>query len=284
MNTCLCNHFCHGPLKALVVDWAGTIIDYGSRAPISAFIELFRRYDVDITVEHVRESMGMAKRDHIRAITRIPEVADQWRRLHGRDFVEFDIETMYVAFLPLQRDCALTYSTLIHGTVDVINACRMRGLKIGSSTGYPREVMDVVSAAAYEQGFDPDTLVCASDIEPGRPAPWLILDNARRLNVYPLASIIKVDDTAIGITAGLNAGVWTVGVAKTSIEVGLGQDELESLSEARRNDLVKASYRRLSQAGAHYVIDSIADLLSVIDDIEMRMKNNIMHEGQLCGE
>ena len=32
-----------GPVRAVVFDWAGTTVDYGSRAPVAAFAEVFRR-------------------------------------------------------------------------------------------------------------------------------------------------------------------------------------------------------------------------------------------------
>ena len=43
----------------------------------------------------------------------------------------------------------------------------------------------------------------------------MIYLNMVRLDVYPAQAVVKVDDTTSGITAGLNAGCWTVGIAKT---------------------------------------------------------------------
>ena len=36
------------PLQAVVFDWAGTVIDFGSLAPMDAFVQLFARYGVRI--------------------------------------------------------------------------------------------------------------------------------------------------------------------------------------------------------------------------------------------
>ena len=69
--------------------------------------------------------------------------------------------------------------------------------------------MDVVVPIASASGYSPEVVLCAEDAPQGRPAPWLIFECARRLNVFPLNHIIKVDDTIVGIQAGLNAGTWT---------------------------------------------------------------------------
>jgi phosphonoacetaldehyde hydrolase len=45
-------------IKAVIFDWAGTIIDHGSRAPTEAFREIFRRSRVPITADEARGPMG----------------------------------------------------------------------------------------------------------------------------------------------------------------------------------------------------------------------------------
>ncbi len=260
-----------GPLGALVLDWAGTCVDYGSRAPAVVFVEVFAKRGVEIAVEEAREPMGRAKHAHIRAIGEMPRVAAEWKRVHGRPFESGDIDELYADFLPRQLRCIGRYSEVIPGVVETIDACRKRGLKIGSSTGYTTEIMEVVMARAREQDFAPDAMLCASDIAEGRPAPWLIFENARRLGVYPMAAIVKVDDTIAGIEAGLNAGTWTVGVAKTGNEVGLSEDELASRPESERTALIEGARNRLSEARAHYVVDGVADILPVLDEIEERL-------------
>ena len=55
-------------IQAVVFDWAGTTVDFGSRAPILAFMALFKDNKVEITVEEARAPMGLEKRDHITAV------------------------------------------------------------------------------------------------------------------------------------------------------------------------------------------------------------------------
>ncbi len=260
-----------GPLEALILDWAGTTVDHGSRAPAAVFVELFAQRGVEISIQEVREPMGRAKRDHIQAITEMPRVASSWRAVHGGPCTERDIDDLYADFLPLQLRCIGQYSDVIPGVVETIEKCRARGLKIGSSTGYTREIMEVVVARAREQGFSPDVVLCASDIAEGRPAPWLIFENARRLGVYPMAAIVKVDDTVAGIEAGHNAGTWTIGVAKTGNEVGLSEAELRDRPEAERTELIENARARLRQARPHYVVDGVSEILPILDEIDERL-------------
>ena len=95
----------HGPLKAVILDWAGTTVDYGSRAPAVAFVEVFAARGVEISIEEARGPMGRAKRDHIRAITEVPRVASAWRFVHGMPCTDEDIDELYADFLPMQLRC-----------------------------------------------------------------------------------------------------------------------------------------------------------------------------------
>lgn len=82
-----------------------------------------------------------------------------------------------------------------------------------------------------------------------------------------------MDDSVNGIAEGLLAGCWTVGIAKTSSYVGLNEHQLEELSTCELRLRIQRAYDALSNSGAHYVIDTIADLPQVIDDINRRLAN-----------
>ena len=261
----------HGPLRMLVLDWAGTTVDFGSCAPAEVFVEIFRRRSVPITAAQARGPMGMAKRDHIRAVASLPDVASRWHDVHGRDVTEEDVDAMYGEFLPLQKEVLQRHCQLIPGTAEVTAACRDRGLKIASSTGYTPELMEVVIPAAREQGYEPDTVICAGDTPSGRPAPLMCYLAAVRLDCHPMAAVVKVDDTTVGIEAGRNAGCWTVGIVESGNLVGLSQQDLRQLPSAERQQRIERAEQALADAGAHYTIATIADLLPVLDDIAARI-------------
>lgn len=260
-----------GAVQAILFDWAGTVVDYGSRAPAGVFVEVYRRHGVAIGIDEARVPMGLEKRDHIAAIAALPGVAARWQNANGAALGEADIDRMYDEFLPLQLECLPRFADLIPGTLGLLAACRERGIKIGSSTGYARSLMNVLAVEASERGFVPDAIVCADEVPQGRPAPWMCLANAERLGVWPMESIVTVDDTAPGIEAGLSAGMWAVGVALSGNEMGLSREEVAALSADERRERLSHARQRLYHAGAHYVIDTVADLLPVLGDIEHRM-------------
>lgn len=262
----------HRPLCAIVLDWAGTIADYGSRAPALVFVEVFRAEGVEITIAEAREPMGRDKREHIARIAAMPRVAAAWRERHGAACGDADIGRMYDAFLPRQMEALRRHSELIPGVADAARRWRQRGLKIGSSTGYTRALMDIVLPEARRQGFEPDAVVCADDVPAGRPHPWMMFENARRLNLYPLSAFVKVDDTLAGIEAGRNAGAWVVGVTRSGNELGLSLEEVEALPAEELRRRLEEANERMRAAGAHYVLDSAADLDRCLDDIDARLR------------
>lgn len=260
-------------LKAVVFDWAGTMIDHGSRAPAIVFQEIFRRRGVQVTPEQAREPMGRAKRDHIAAISAMPAVAKAWQAAFGSACSDSDIDAMYQDFLPLQKDTLKDHSVMIAGAAEAVVWCRHRGLRIGSSTGYTHELMEVVTAAAADQGYIPDCVLCAEDAPVGRPAPFLLFECAKRMNVFPMWHIVKVDDTPVGIEAGRNAGCWTVGITRTGNGVGLSAAEVDALSSDELKARCEAAAGKLRAAGAHFILESVADIAPLLEQIDARLQN-----------
>lgn len=258
-------------LKAIIFDWAGTTVDYGCFAPVAVFIEVFKRRGITIRIAQARAPMGLEKRDHIRAIAQQPEIAAAWHSIHGQPWDESDIDAMYANSVAIQMGCVTDFADLIPGTLDTMQECRARGLKIGTTTGYSRTVMDVLLPAAAQHGYTPDAVVCPTDVPAGRPAPWMIYHNAMQLGIYPMAAIVKVGDTLLDIEEGLNAGVWTVAVSQTGNELGLSAAQVAALSAAERDQRLAPIEARLWQAGAHFVVRSIADIPAVLDDIQSRL-------------
>ena len=261
----------NGPLRAIILDWAGTTMDYGCYAPAVVFIEVFKRRDVPISMEEARLPMGAHKKVHIRKITQIDRVTAAWEEVHGQKPTEDDVEAMFQDFVPLQLDCLADYAELIPGTPEAVDAFRSRGLKIGSTTGYMREMMEVLVQEAAAQGYEPDVTVCSTDVPAGRPEPWMCLQNARDLGIYPMEAIVKVGDTLPDIEEGLNAGMWTIGLAATGNEIGLNQDEIAALPPSILETRLERARARMAATGAHYVVDTIADVLPLLDAIEARL-------------
>ncbi len=260
-------------LQAVVFDWAGTTVDFGSRAPILAFMALFKDNQVEISIEEARAPMGLEKRDHIAAVLNMPRVAAAWKIAHGQDVTVADIDRLYQDFIPYQLKTIPQCSALIPGALATFQDIRQRGAKIGSNTGYASMMIGELVSEATRQGYQPDCIITASDVKHGRPYPEMLWKNLIELDVLDIKTVVKVDDTVVGIYEGLNAGCWTVGLAISGNEVGLSFEEWQALAQEEQDRLKAKAYAKMNQSGAHYVIDSIADLPQVLDDIEQRLKN-----------
>ena len=256
---------------AVIFDWAGTTVDFGCCAPAAVFIEVFKRKGVDITPEQARGPMGMHKRDHIRILTQLDPVADQWCAKYGARPTEDDVEAMFAEFVPLQVAAIASHADVIPGAIETIAALRERGLKIGSTTGYNAEMMAVLVPLARASGYSPDCMICVSDVSQGRPAPDMALEAMKRLGVSDPARCVKVGDTVADIHEGLNAKMWSIGVVDHGNEVGLSRAEFEATPAPKGAELRKTAQRRLANAGAHYVANTIRDILTCIDTIDKRL-------------
>jgi phosphonoacetaldehyde hydrolase len=246
-------------------------MDYGCQAPVVAFVEIFKRKGVEITVDEARAPMGAHKKVHIQEISENPEVAKRWQKVYGRKPNVQDIEQMFKEFVPIQLGCLARYAELIPGTTTTVAEMRARGLKIGSTTGYTEEMMDLLHDEASRRGYTPDATVCATQVPAGRPHPFMCLQNAILLQTYPLEAFVKIGDTLPDIEEGLNAGAWTIGVAKTGNEMGLTEEAINGLEPNERKKKLDQAYTRMQAIGAHFVVDSIAETLPVLDRINERL-------------
>src|SRR5215510_13580038 len=255
-------------LTAVIFDWAGTVVDFGSLAPMGAFVELFASWGIELSVAEARVPMGLPKRDHIVELARLPRIDAAWRARHGAPFSESDADRALALFEPMSARAAAARSQLVPGVLETVAELRSRCMKIGTTTGYTRAIMREVVPRAAAQGFRPDNVVCCDDVPQGRPTPLGMYRCFLDLAVWPARAVVKIDDTAPGIAEGLAAGSWTVGVAASGNATGLSEEEFQALDPAVRKDKLSAAYSALQRAGAHFVIDSVADLVPVLDRIE----------------
>ncbi len=260
-----------GPVRAVILDWAGTTVDFGSLAPVAAFVQLFAEQGVAISVAEARGPMGLEKREHIRQLCESPAIAARWRERHGVEPGAAEVDRLYEAFVPLQIAVIRDHAQLIPGCRETVAGLRERGIRIGANTGYSRAMMEPLLEAAAEQGYIPDSAVCATEVPRGRPYPHMSLKNAIELEIETVQSCVKVDDTVPGIEEGLNAGMWTVGVAVSGNEVGLALTDWQALPRVEQQRYRERAYQRLLAGGAHYVADTIADLPRCLDAIEGRL-------------
>ncbi|MBA3879779.1 MAG: phosphonoacetaldehyde hydrolase [Sphingobium sp.] len=260
-------------VKAVVLDWAGTMIDHGSRAPVLALQMAFAEAGLSITEAEARADMGRAKRDHIRALLAMPRIAAGWQDLHGQAPTEADVSALHDAVEPMMRVTASDCAALIPGAATLAAQLREAGIRIGSCTGYTRPMMADILPLAAEQGYAPEVVICSGETPEGRPSPLMLWKALVELGTWPAWACIKVDDAPVGIGEGRAAGAWTVGVAASGNGVGLDHEALHALSPEDRAAAIARSAAVLDHAGADYVIDSVADLWPVIETIACRIDN-----------
>lgn len=256
------------PLQLVVFDWAGTTIDFGSRAPMLSFTGVFAAHGVEVTPAEASAPMGLNKREHLIAMLSNPVVAARWQAQHGRSWSEQDVDTMYHEFMPLQMQNIQRNSTLVPGLLELIANLQERGLKIGATTGYFREATNMVAELAKTAGYAPEANLCADDVPQGRPAPWMIFRVMEQLGVYPPSAVVNVGDTVPDIKSGLAAGCWSIGVCDSSSMTGLSVQELAELSPDERARRIEKTAELFRAAGAHAVIETIADLPELLDRLQ----------------
>ena len=262
-----------GPVQALVLDWSGTTADAYVIAPAVVFFEVFKKHGVDISMIEARGPMGLRKDLHIKALTEMPEIRERWNAVHGKYPDQGDVDAMFADFVPMQLDCLRQYTTLLPGVVETVQTLQSRGIKIGSTTGFVRSMVDILEADAKTQGYVPDASVAGDEVVHGaRPKPFMLYRNLDLLDVHPIQSVIKVDDTISGVGEALEGGCWGVGIARYSNYMNINTiAEAEAMSAEEFQRRLEITREILRKSGAHYVIDEPSELIGVVDDVNARL-------------
>jgi len=261
----------------VMLDCSGTTMDRYVDAPAIVFVEVFRKYGLEISMDEARKPMGLRKDLHIRAVTEIPSVRERFTAKFGREPTQADVDRMFAVFVPTQIDLLKSgnYHELLPGTAEVVRKMQQDGIRIGVTTGFTRGMLDILLAGGARQGFNPDVACAGDEVEMPRPTAYMVIKNLERLGVLNLRNAmrrtIKVDDTVSG--AGEGAPLcWRVGVSKWSNYVVDSWAMARSLSPEQLAARERASKEKLiTESGAHYVIDDLRDLPAVIAEINQRL-------------
>ncbi|MES1044332.1 phosphonoacetaldehyde hydrolase [Bacillus obstructivus] len=263
-------------IEGVILDWAGTTVDFGCFAPVNVFIDIFKDAEVDVTMEEARAPMGLLKIDHIRAMLSMPRISHLWKERFGREFNEQDVEKLYAEFEPALMSSLAEYTDLIPEVMEAVQTLRSQGLKIGSTTGYTQSMMDVVVPNAHKKGYSPDFYITPDGTNSlGRPYPYMIYRNMEALKLSASWKVVKVGDTTSDIKEAVNAGVWSVGVIIGSSEMGLSLSEYDALSEVDQEKAISRTEQTFLQSGADFTIKTMGELPELIERI-----NSLILEGK----
>lgn len=263
-----------GPVRGVILDWSGTVVDAYVLAPARVFVEVFGRRGVEVSMSEARGPMGVTKDVHLSRLLEVPAIRERWRAAHGRDPDRTDVRAMFEDFVPLQIECLPDHAQLLPGVVEMASTLQNDyRVKIGVTTGFVRSMVDVLLEHSHRQGFFPDCTVAGDEVAHGaRPRPFMLYRNLDLMDVHPIRAVVKVDDTTSGVSEGLEAGCWSVGIARYGNYMDAHSlSEAASWSAEEVSERLAAARRILWEAGAHYVIDEPLELLGVVDDVNLRL-------------
>lgn len=251
--------------EAVIFDWAGTTVDYGCFAPVQAFIDAFDYYGIHPSIEEVRKPMGMLKIDHIRTMLSMERIRGLWKEINGRDWKEDDVKSVYHIMEKKTLEILSDFSDAKPYVIETVEKLRSQGIKIGSTTGYTDEMMEIVAASAKEKGYEPDLWITPDSVgNMGRPYPYMIFKNMEILGISSVRNVVKVGDTVSDIIEGKNAGVTTVGVLEGSSVMGLTYEEYQALSLSEKSQEIQRAEAVYKEAGADYVIKDIRGVTELL--------------------
>ena len=256
-------------IKALIFDWAGTTVDHGSLAPVLTLERVFADAGVVLPQNVIRRDMGLAKLDHITRLLREPETVSAWIGSHGNPPPIEAAARLYEAFLPLQMQCLLTYSHVMEGVPEAMAVFQKMGMRIGSTTGYTRAMLDALVISARQEGYVPEIAMSPEDVGAGRPDPKMCAEICRQFGVES-QECIKIGDTPSDIAEGRNAATWTIGIARTGNMVGLSKKAWDELQPEDKASRLNAASQALIASGAHLVAESVSECLPAVEEIMQR--------------
>jgi phosphonoacetaldehyde hydrolase len=263
-------------INGIITDWAGTAVDFGSMAPSIVLLELFADYQINITIELARSFMGMEKKTHVKSILFSDEVSAQWQSIYGKQPNLEDLENIFGKMNQKLIEILPNHADIIPGVFEFMQCMKDNNIPVGTTTGYVKEMMDVLIPAAKANGFSPDSIVCPTDVNNiGRPAPFMVFENQKRLNMYPGHKMIKLGDTIADIQEGYNAGMWIVGFTVSGNENGLRLQEWELLSKTEQDIKRNTAATKFLENGAHFVCEGMWDCLPIIERIDTLIAGGI---------
>jgi len=226
----------------VIFDMSGTtVVDRG--AVKTCFHEAAAEVRVELSPERLLALRGRSKREVFETVLSEQLGADH-PELPGR------VEQAYATF---RHHLEQHYNTEpvepTDGCLECFESLHQQGIAIGLTTGFYREVTDIIlSRLGWDKGLNSehvggaDTLiqasVCSDDVSNGRPAPDMIQRVMALLQATDVSRTIKVGDTRADILAGKSAGCGL------TLAVTNGSQSVEYLRECD-NDGLLSSLREL---------------------------------------
>lgn len=256
-------------IEAIVLDWAGTTVDYGSRAPIIAFKNAFAHFGIDLSEETIRQDVGLDKLTHVRQILQIPEIANSWETRQPTIPLTKATAEIYAQFqIEINKVLAET-AQLKPGMTDLIKFANTHHIQLATTTGYTQVMLNQILPLAAQQGYTPTYNITSEQTNHvGRPKPDMVALAMQKMHISDPSHVIKVGDTVNDILEGKNAGTISIGVVDGGNLIGLPKQAFDQLNIEQRDRYRAKATAILKEAGADEIINNIADLIPLIESID----------------
>ena len=159
---------------------------------------------------------------------------------------------------------ATAFSSPTPGAIAVLQTLKRQGIPCAWIDEYPADIAEQLAAPL--QGLIQPT----PNPNNHWPAPDACWQALMGLNVGQLDGCVLVSGDPRLLMAGLNAGLWTVGLASCGPLCGMAPAQWEAMSDLQRERLRGRATLELYASGAHSVIDHLAELESCLADISLR--------------
>ena len=252
-------------IRCCIFDLGGTLVDKYSLLPFISLSNSFRKYNIEVPDYVLAKDMGKKKLDHIQSICNDSFIKENYNSINPLD--------IYKEFNKIQYETMTKHMDIIPETKKCIHYLDDKSIRTGITTGFNKEQMDIAVKLLQDNDIVIENAVSSSCISNmSRPYPHMINKNMEQLRISHPKHVLKIDDTEVGIQEGINAGCYTVGVARWSINMEVftyAEKYLLSTSnkdaQGRLEYKLDQSRKKLKDAGADFVIDTLDELPSIID-------------------
>ena len=258
--------------EGLILDWAGTLLDYGCLGPTNHFKDVFRNSGVHISEEEARSSVGSMKKEHLENIFKIKRVRDEWLRIHGKAPNQHDIDFMYSQFSHSLIKSITACSEPISGAKDFIEDMRAGGLKLGSTTGYPLDMLELLINNAKKEGIELDAWACPDRVSGyDRPYPYMIFKNMQDLGLKDVRRIVKIGDTCADIEEAHNAGMIAIAKLNGSAELGFSKKAFEMADSWQKDEAYARAEAAFENCGADFIVKDFTELTALLYQLDAEL-------------
>lgn len=201
------------PVKLIVCDMAGTTVQ-DNREVEAVFFEAIRQTGLQVQSHEVNAMMGWSKIKVFEAL---------WEKQIGKADAKYQeyVKQSYRLFTQLLEQHYLNMPVEpTEGALELFRFCRTQNIKIALTTGFYREVTDIIlSRLGWNIGLNEDYVaendsavidcsISSSDVTDGRPAPDMIFLAMKKLGIAVPEEVVNIGDTPSDLESGNRAGVW----------------------------------------------------------------------------